>query len=108
MQLKINYTQPEFRSMSVNETFVHMLQNKQHLVARFCHQAFSKSRKNYINYYLESTVFFSELSCTWSIKWQISPMWLGGLHNICATSFVHIHISCYYNKDICIVFVLYL
>ncbi len=27
-----------------------------------------------------------------------------GLYNIYATSFVYIHISCHYNKDICIVF----
>ncbi len=43
------------------------------------------------------------LSCTLCIKWHISPMWLGGLHNICATSCVYIHISCHYNKDIYIV-----
>ncbi len=30
-------------------------------------------------------------------------MWLGDLHNMCATSFVYIYISCHYNKDICIV-----
>ncbi len=49
MYLKINYTQPEFQSMSVNDKFVYMLQNKQHLVAKFCHQAFSKKRQQLYN-----------------------------------------------------------
>ncbi len=44
LYLTINYTQPEFQSMLVNDTFVYMLQNKQHLVAKFCLQAFSKRR----------------------------------------------------------------
>ncbi len=47
--MKINYTQPEFQSMSVNDKFVYMLQNKQHLVAKFCNQAFSKIRHNLYN-----------------------------------------------------------
>ncbi len=34
-------TQPEFQSMPVNDKFMYMLQNKQHLVAKYCHQAFS-------------------------------------------------------------------
>ncbi len=49
LYLKINYTQPEFQSMSVNDTFVYMLQNKQHLVVKFCHQAFSKRRQKLYN-----------------------------------------------------------
>ncbi len=44
LSLKINYTQPEFQSKSVNDKFVYMLQNKQYLVAKFCHQAFSQRR----------------------------------------------------------------
>ncbi len=32
------------------------------------------------------------LSCTLSIKWQISTVWLRDLHNICAISFVYIYI----------------
>ncbi len=47
LYLKINYTQLEFQSMSVNDGFVYMLQNKQHLVAKFCHHFF-KEDKNYI------------------------------------------------------------
>ncbi len=42
LYLKIYYTQPEFQTMSVNDKFVYMLQNKQHLVTTFCHQTFSK------------------------------------------------------------------
>ncbi len=48
LYLKINYTEPEFQSMSVNDKCVYMLQNKQHLVAKFCHQLFLKENKNYI------------------------------------------------------------
>ncbi len=51
LHLKINYTQPEFQSMSVNDTFVYMLQNKQHLMAKFCHQAFSIRRQKLYNLY---------------------------------------------------------
>ncbi len=40
LYLNINYAQPEFQSMSVSDKFVYMLQNKQHLVATFCHQTF--------------------------------------------------------------------
>ncbi len=46
---KINYTEPEFQSMTVNDKFVYMLQNKQYLVAKFCHQAFSKRRQKLYN-----------------------------------------------------------
>ncbi len=40
LYLKINYTQPEFKSMSVNDKFVYMLQNKQHLIVTFCPSSF--------------------------------------------------------------------
>ncbi len=49
LYLKINYTQPEFQYMSVSDKFVYMLQNKQHLVAKFYHQAFSKRRQKFYN-----------------------------------------------------------
>ncbi len=103
LYLKINYTQPEFQSMSVNDKFVYMLQNKQHLVAKFCHQAWSKRRQNDINNIYKVLYFPLILSCKLCIKWQISPVWLGDLHSICATSLVYIYVSCHYNKDICIV-----
>ncbi len=60
MQLKINYTQPEFQSMLVNDKFEYMLHNKQHLVVEFCHQAYSKRRQTLCNQYLESAVFSSD------------------------------------------------
>ncbi len=49
LYFKINYTEPEFQSKSVNDKFVYMLQHKQHLVAKFCHQAFSKRRQKICN-----------------------------------------------------------
>ncbi len=49
LYLKIDYTQPELQFMSINDRFVYMLQNKQHLVAKICHQAFSKGRQNLSN-----------------------------------------------------------
>ncbi len=49
LYLKINYTLPECKSMSVNDKFVYMLDNKQHLVDTFCHQAFSKTRQKLYN-----------------------------------------------------------
>ncbi len=39
LYLKINFTQPELQSMSVNDKFVYMVQNQQHNVTKFCHQA---------------------------------------------------------------------
>ncbi len=49
LYLKIKCTQPDFQSISVDDNFVYMLQNKPHLVAKFCHQAFSKRRQKLYN-----------------------------------------------------------
>ncbi len=49
LYLNINYTQPELQSISDNDKFVYILQNKQHLVTKFCHQTFSKRRQKLNN-----------------------------------------------------------
>ncbi len=49
LYLKINCTQPKFQSMSINDMFVYMLQNKQHLEAKFHYQAFSRRRQKVYN-----------------------------------------------------------
>ncbi len=58
LYLKINYTQPEFQSMSFKYKFVYIIQNKQHQVAKFFHQAFSKRwQKSYNSIFRKYCIF---------------------------------------------------